>query len=51
MRSLLGMTLKALVNLIENNKNFTADQKLVYQKKREEYTYYENRPQMSPITI
>jgi hypothetical protein len=28
------MTLKALVNLIENNKNFTVDQKWVYQNSR-----------------
>jgi hypothetical protein len=30
------MTLKAFVNLVENNKNFTADQKSVYQNSRKE---------------
>jgi hypothetical protein len=30
------MTLKAFVNLVENNKNFTVDQKSVYQNSRKE---------------
>jgi hypothetical protein len=30
------MTLKALVNVVENNKNFTVDQKSVYQNSRKD---------------
>jgi hypothetical protein len=30
------MTLKALVNVVENNKNFTVDQKWVFQNSRKE---------------
>jgi hypothetical protein len=34
--SVFIMTLKALVNLVENNKNFTVDQKSVHQNLRKE---------------